>query len=116
MPPSRVTTTVLRLVLALAASSAGCYATTPHRAEVAAYTTKPACLAAIGDVFTRAGFVQGQTPEGYTMLFTARTAGAPWPRTPPSTGVGVLVRGDDPGAEAAGGCRVVLEALSIDSA
>jgi hypothetical protein len=104
---------VLLLALALlgAAASVGCYATTPHRAEIATRANPTDCGAAINDVFSRSGFIQVSTPPGLSMLFSPRIAGAYSSTLHTGAGVGVTIDAKD---QAAGTCHVTLEALSAD--
>ncbi|HVU52062.1 MAG TPA: hypothetical protein VHL80_15295 [Polyangia bacterium] len=104
-----------RALAALAAASlglaAGCYSTTPHRAQIAAVALPRVCAAAVVDVFARSGFVQLPTPPDLSMLFAARVTGpySSFMRT--GMGVGVKV---DTATGGAGTCNVTLEALSPD--
>jgi hypothetical protein len=93
---------------------AGCYATTPHRAEVTAPRERAVCDSAVGDVMTRAGLVPLTPPPRYSMLFGPRTSTpSAAPDKPALTGIGVVVREAARGADR--GCSVTLEAVSTDA-
>jgi hypothetical protein len=104
--------TLAALAMAALGLGGGCYATTPHRAQVASSTTPSHCASVVADVFARSGFVQvARTPQ-LSMLFTARTAGPYNSFLPTGTGVGVKLTGE---SEGSGWCRVELEAVSPDA-
>lgn len=90
----------------------GCYATTPHRPEVQGFAARPACMAAIDDVFTRAAFVPRQTPAGYTAFFAPRMGVSQTRSQWADIGIGVVVSSSPAGE--GGSCRVVLEALAMN--
>jgi hypothetical protein len=91
----------------------GCYATTPHKAEIASQASSQGdCAKTVAEVFDHSGFVQLPTPAHWSMFFAIRTTG------PYSsflrTGAGVGVNVNQPG-EGAGTCHVTIEALSPDA-
>jgi hypothetical protein len=90
---------------------AGCYSTTPHKAQVAAIAMPRTCVSAIADVFAKSGFVQLPTPPDLSMFFTARTSGPYSSFLRTGTGVGVKL---DAATDGAGTCNVTIEALSPD--
>lgn len=95
---------------------AGCYATTPHRAEVTAKGSRATCDEAVGDVMTRSGFVPLTPPPRYSMLFGPRVTGQGLSyNKAPARGIGVVVRETlvDLGSPPA--CSVTLEAVSTDA-
>ena len=94
------------------ALAAGCYSTTPHRAQFATQATPKACSAAIGDFFANVGFVQLPTPPRLSMLFTARVSGPYTSFLRTGSGVGVTVNEGHADSET---CDVTLEALSPDA-
>jgi hypothetical protein len=93
----------------------GCYATTPHRAEVTAAGASAACVGAVSDVMTRAGMIALMPlPTHYSMFYGPRSSGpGPWPKTT-QMGVGVVIREErrDSGAQT---CTVTLEAIATDT-
>jgi hypothetical protein len=104
-----------RSLAALALAAAGCYATTPHVAEVAVPGRADAgCSAAtdaVQEVFARSGFVE-LPPRGHvSMLFGARTRGPYTSFLTTDSGVGVTVHR----SEEDGTCHVAIEALSPDA-
>jgi hypothetical protein len=103
--------TLAPLALVVLALGSACYSTTPHRAHVASKATPRDCTFAARDVFARSGFVQLPPPAHLSMFFWPRIEGPyrAFPRT--GAGVGVTI---DPADQAAGSCRVTLEALSPD--
>jgi hypothetical protein len=92
--------------------AAGCYATAPHRAQVASSTTPMRCAAVVADVFARSGFVQVARPPDLSMLFAARTTGAYTSFLTTGSAVGVRLTGSDTGS---GSCQITLEAVSPDA-
>jgi hypothetical protein len=92
---------------------AGCYATTPHKAEVASQAGSQAdCAKAVAEVFDRSGFIQLPTPAHLSMFFGARTAGPYTSFLRTGAGVGVTV---NQAGQGAGMCHVTIEALSPDA-
>jgi hypothetical protein len=100
----------LILLVAWALWAGGCYATTPHRAEVAAVARPNDCTAAVEDVFSRSGFIEVQTPANLSMLFSPRVVGPYSPFLGTGVGVGVTIA-----QVGTGTCHVTLEALSPDA-
>jgi hypothetical protein len=92
---------------------AGCYATTPHKAEIASQASSQAdCAEAVAQVFDRSGFVQLPTPANWSMFFAVRTTGPYTSFLRTGAGVGVNV---NQAGEGAGTCHVTIEALSPDA-
>jgi len=102
----------LATLAAAALGLCGCYATTPHRAEVASSSTPSRCATMVADVLTRSGFVQVARPPQLSMLFAARTTGPYSSFLTTGSGVGVMLTGNDVGS---GWCHVTLEAVSPDA-
>jgi hypothetical protein len=102
--------TLAMLAMASLGLGAGCYATTPHRAEVALNAPPQDCSAKVAGVFGASGFVQVSAPPKFSMLFAARTSGPYTSFLTTDTGVGVTVE-QGLGAET---CHVTLEAVSQD--
>ncbi len=98
-------------LLALSWLGAGCYSTTPHRAQVASVAAPRRCSAAIVAVFERSGYVQLPTPHNWSMFFGPRLDGPYGAFLATGSGIGVTVQND--GGDA-GTCHVMLEALSPD--
>jgi hypothetical protein len=102
------------MLTALAAAwlglASGCYSTTPHRAQVASNVATHDCTAAIGDVFTRSGFIQLPTPPRLSMLYGARTSGPYSPFMTTGAAVAVTIAPNNGGA-----CHVTIEAVSPDA-
>jgi len=103
-----------KAVLVAAASlglAAGCYSTTPHRAQVATKALEGSCSDAVADVLARSGFIQLPTPVNLSMLFSARVDGPYNSFLRTGTGVGVTLHEGEYGR---GSCDVTIEALSPD--
>jgi hypothetical protein len=101
--------------IAALALLAGCYATTPHRAEVTAAEERATCNGAVGDVMTRAGLVPLTPPPRYSMLFGPRVTGQGLSyNKAPARGIGVVIR-ETSGEAGPHGCSVTLEAVSTDA-
>lgn len=92
---------------------AGCYATTPHRAEVTASGARATCDGAVTDVMTRAGLVALMPPAHYSMFFGPRSASPGATLKTTAIGVGVVIK-ETAGDTGAGNCSVTLEAISTD--
>jgi hypothetical protein len=93
---------------------AGCYATTPHRAEVTATGPRATCDGAVSDVMTRAGLIALMPPARYSMLFGPRAAGPAAIPKSATMGIGVVIR-EETGAPGQQTCSVTLEAISTDT-
>lgn len=100
------------LALGWLGMAAGCYSTTPHRAQVARMVAASECADTVSDVFARSGFIQLPTPRNLSMLFSARAGGPYSSFLSTGSGVGVTVHHDD---DAEGFCHVTIEALSPDA-
>jgi hypothetical protein len=98
-------------LLALSWLGLGCYATTPHRAQVESVATADECSAAIAEVFARSGFVQLPTPRNWSMFFGPRVGGPYSSFLATGSGIGVNLQTD---REHTGACHVTIEALSPD--
>ncbi|HVZ74654.1 MAG TPA: hypothetical protein VHJ20_19865 [Polyangia bacterium] len=98
--------------LAALALAAGCYSTTPHRAEVRTAATDDSCRTAVADVFEAAGMVRRPPPPGQSLFYGPRLAPSNGSREMSGAGIGVTVA---EGELAAGRCHVTLEALAPDS-
>jgi hypothetical protein len=98
-------------LLALSWLGAGCYSTTPYRAQVESVAAPKQCMAAIADVFARSGFIQLPTPQNWSMFFGPRVGGPYSSFLATGSGIGVNVQTD---AAHTGACHVTLEALSPD--
>jgi hypothetical protein len=103
--------TLAALAMASLGLAAGCYATTPHTAQVASGRTPSQCANVVAEVMARSGFVQVARPPGLSMLFAARTTGPYTSFLTTGAGVGVMLTGDDHGG---GSCQVMLQAVSPD--
>lgn len=104
--------TLVLLALGWLGMGAGCYSTTPHRAQVATRATVHECADAVTDVFSRSGFIQLPTPQNLSMFFSARMTGPYDSFLRTGAGVGVTLSQE---AGTAGLCHVTIEALSPDA-
>ncbi|HVR02672.1 MAG TPA: hypothetical protein VMT47_11110 [Polyangia bacterium] len=100
------------LALGWLGMGAGCYSTTPHRAQVATRATVHECADAVTDVFSRSGFIQLPTPRNLSMFFSARMSGPYDSFLRTGAGVGVTLSQE---AGTTGLCHVTIEALSPDA-
>jgi hypothetical protein len=113
MASSRLGARLLSRCAAGLLALAGCYATTPHKAEVASQASSQAdCAKTVGEVFDRSGFVQLPAQPHWSMFFAVRTAGPYTSFLRTGAGVGVNV---NQAGEGAGTCHVTIEALSPDA-
>jgi hypothetical protein len=90
--------------------TAGCYSSTPHRAQASTAVAQANCARTVSTVFANSGFIQVPPPPNVSMLFTPRIGGPYTSFLRTGAGVGVTLN-----QNAAPSCRVTIEALSPDS-
>jgi hypothetical protein len=113
MASSRLGARLLPRFAAGLVALAGCYATTPHKAELASQAASQGdCAKTVAEVFDRSGFIQLPTPANWSMFFAVRTAGPYTSFLRTGAGVGVNV---SQAGQGAGTCHVTIEALSPDA-
>jgi hypothetical protein len=114
LTPTRRRAAALALALgfAVVGAGAGCYSTTPHRAEIATPATPNVCEATIRNLFAQSSYIQLPSPPHVSMFFAPRMRGPYTSFLEFGTGVGVTINEQ---AAAEGTCQVTIEALSPDA-